>query len=162
MAQNLQSGALAGTDRLTFADSIKEVGAAGPQIASAASGTLVRSELTLAEREATIEFSVALRMREFPEFQERVAKGEIISVEEIATKYCPTKTDRQTVVDWLIAEGFAVQPANEYDLSVFASGSVAQIESAFRMKFARVKFAGLEFTSGFSAPSLPQASQAQF
>ena len=118
---------------------------------------LVRSELTQAEAEATLEFSVALRMRNFAELQARIGKGEIISLDEMATKYYPTAADYETVVDWLTAQGFAVKPADKYNLSVFASGSVAQIERAFGTKFGRVKFAGAEYSSALIAPSLSAA-----
>jgi kumamolisin len=157
IAQTSPSSTSPGADRISFAESIKEVRTALPQLASASSGTLVRSELTQIERSSTIEFSIALRMRDFPDLQERIGKGEIISVERMAAKYYPTTTDYQTVVDWLTAQGFTVQPADPYNLSVFASGSVAQIESAFQTKFARIKFAGLEFTSASTAPSMPAA-----
>jgi kumamolisin len=117
----------------------------------------VRSELTLAESEATIEFSVALKIRDFNELEERIGKGETISLDEMAAKYYPTAADHKAVVDWLIAWKFAVTPPEKYDLSVFASGSVAQIERAFGTKFGRVMFAGVEFTSALIAPSLPGA-----
>ena len=46
-----------------------------PQFASSASATLVRSELTPAEAQATLDFSVALKMHNFAELQERTSKG---------------------------------------------------------------------------------------
>src|ERR1700732_4345681 len=63
-AQTPQSAASAGTDRIIFASSIREVATAETQ-ASGVSATLVRSELTPAEAKATTEFSVALKMRDF-------------------------------------------------------------------------------------------------
>src|SRR5271156_5189139 len=71
IAQTSPSGASTGTDRVSFADSIKELQTTLPQPASASSGTLVRSELTQIESSSTIQFSVALRMRDFPDLQER-------------------------------------------------------------------------------------------
>jgi kumamolisin len=155
-AQTPQPAASAGDDRIIFAGSIREVAPAGPQFASGAPATLVRSELTQAESEPTIEFSVALKIRDFTELEERISNGEIISLDEIAAKYYPT-ADYKTVVDWLTAQKFAVKPAEKYDLSVFASGSVAQIERAFGTKFGRVRLAGVESTSALIAPNLPAA-----
>src|SRR5271165_3829825 len=77
--QTPQPAPSAGTDRITFTGSIREVPTAKPQFASGASATLVRSELTQAEAEATIDFSVALKMRDFANLQQRIGKGEIIS-----------------------------------------------------------------------------------
>ena len=156
-AQIPQTAPSADTDRITFTGSIRAVATAGPQFASRAPATLLRSELTQAESAATIEFSVALKIRDSAELEERIGKGEIISLDEMAAKYYPTAADHKTVVDWLIAQGFAIKPADKYDLSVFASGSVGKIERAFGTKFGRVMFAGVESTSALIAPSLPAA-----
>jgi hypothetical protein len=156
-AQTPQPAASPITDRISFAGSIKGVAIVPPQIASGASATVVRTELTQAESESTQEFSVALKMRDFAELQQRIGKGETISLDEMAAKYYPTAADYKTVVDWLTAQGFAVKPADKYNLSVFAGGSMAQIERAFGTKFGRVKFAGVESNSALTAPSLPAA-----
>jgi kumamolisin len=152
-AQNPQAAA-SGTDRIKFVGSIRDIVTAGPQVASGPSATLERNELTQTEATATLEFSVALKMRDFAELQNRVSKGEIISFDEMAAKYYPTAADSRTVVDLLIAQGFAVKPPDKYSLSVFAAGSVAQIERAFETKFVRVKSAGVEYSSAMIAPSL--------
>jgi kumamolisin len=152
-----QPAASAGTVRIRFTHSTREVSTAEPQFGSGDSATLVRMELTQAESEATTEFSVALRMRNFADLQERIGRGEVISLNEMAAKYYPTAADYKTIVDWLIAQGFAVKPANRYNLSVFASGSIAQIERAFGTKFGRVKFEGVEYSSALIEPSLPAA-----
>jgi kumamolisin len=157
-AQTPRPAASAGTDRITFGGSIREVATAEPSFASGTSATLVRSELTQAEAEATIEFSIALRMRDLAALQERIVKGEIISLDEMAAKYYPTAADYKTVVDWLISQGFVVKPPDKYNLSIFASGSVAQSERAFGTKFGRVKFAGVEYSSALIAPSLSVAT----
>jgi kumamolisin len=154
-AQTTQFAVSTGNNRITFTGSVKEVATAESQFISSAAGTLVRSELTQAEADATIDFSVALRMRNFAELQERISKGEIISLNELAAKYFPAPTDYNAVAHWLTSQGFAIKPADEYNLSVFARGSVAQIERCLGMKFVRVKFAGVESTSALTAPSLP-------
>jgi kumamolisin len=146
--QPIQSGASPGSNRVTFSESVKEVVA----IPGAA---LVRSELAPAEAQATLDFSVALKMHKFAELQNRVARGEIISLDEIASKYYPTADEYKTVAAWLSSQGFAIKPADKYNLSIFASGTVAQMERVFAAKFGRVKFHGVEYTSALSAPSLP-------
>ena len=156
-AQTPQAPLSASTDRIMFDGSIKEIPVAKPQFASGASPTLARTELTQTETEAILEFSVALKMRDFGELQERINTGEIISLDEMAAKYFPTTAEYKTVVDWLTAQGLVVKRPDKYSLSVFASGSVAQIERAFGTKFGRVKFAGVEYSSALSSPSLPVA-----
>jgi kumamolisin len=143
------------TDRVTFTDSISQVAAIRPLLAPERSASLVRSELTPAETAEKIEFSVGLRMRNLPELQARVSKGEIISFDEMAAKYYPTAADCKSIVDWLTSQGFAVKGLDKFNLSVFASGSVEQSQRAFGTKFSRVRFAGVESSSAMTAPSLP-------
>jgi hypothetical protein len=155
--QSLQSATAPSSDRITFEQSIKEVATAKSQFASDNSATLIRNELSPAEAQTTLDFSVALKMHSLAELQERTIKGQTISFDEIAAKYYPTPAEYKTVVDWLIAQGFAVKSPNKYNLSVFANGSVAQIERAFGTKFGRIEFEGVEYNSALTAPSLPTA-----
>ena len=150
-----QRSAAIDPDRIAFPSSLKEVVTAEPQFGSGDSALLVRSELTQSEAEATIEFSIALKMRDFADLQQRSGMGEVISLDEMAAKYFPTATEYNKVVDWLSGQGFTLKAADKYSLSVFASGSVAQIERAFGTKFGRVKFLGVESSSALIAPSLP-------
>src|ERR1700736_5373921 len=118
---------------------------------------IVRKDLTESERQAPLDFSVPLRMRNFAELQERIAKGEIISTKEMDAKYFPNTADYQTVVDWLVAQGFGVEPQAKCNLRVFAHGSIAQVELAFGTKFGRVKFEENETSSALIPPSLRAA-----
>jgi Pro-kumamolisin, activation domain len=106
--------------RITFANSIKEpVTATTNAPVDKNVPTVVRSQLTDAENQATIDFSIALKMQNFAELQERVGIGEIISQDEMRTKYFPASGDADSVRRWLIAQGFEVQPSAQYELSVF-------------------------------------------
>jgi len=142
--------------RTAFTDSIKEP--ANVTVNGAVNKnapTVVRSQLTDAEAQATIDFSIALKMRNFAELQQRVGMGEIIPLEEMEVKYFPASTDVESVRQWLIAQGFEALPAARYELSVFARGTVAQLQRVFGVTFARVQFRGEEHTSAVTAPSLP-------
>jgi kumamolisin len=119
------------------------------------SPVVVRKELTESERQAPLDFSIPLRMRNFAELQQRITNGEIISAEEMDAKYYPTAADYQMVVDWLAGKGFEIEPRTKYNLSIFARGSIAQVELAFKTKFARVRFDGNESSSALIPPSLP-------
>ena len=55
-----------------------------------------------------LEFEVALKMRNFPELQQRIKKGELISPQEMAEKYNPLAADEQAVVDWLKSQGLTI------------------------------------------------------
>jgi kumamolisin len=142
--------------RSMFSNSIKEpVTAAATASVAKNLATVVRSQLTDAETQATIDFSIALKMRNFAELQQRVGMHEIISLEEIRAKYFPAVADVEKVRQWLIGQGFQVQPAAQYELSVFARGTVSQLQQVFGVTFARVQFRGEEHTSAVTAPSLP-------
>ena len=145
-AQSLQPG----TERVTLPDSIRE-SPAGAQGAAA----LVRSKLSQAESETTMEFSVALRMRDFAALKERIARNEVISADEMAAKYLPTAADYANVAKWLATQGFSVKPATLDRLSIFATGTVAQLQQVLGTKFGRVNMAGAEYTSALTPPSLP-------
>jgi len=146
--QPIQTEASPGGNKVMFPESFKEVTA----VPGAA---LVRSELAPGEAQTTLDFSVALKMHNFAELQNRVARAEIISLDEIASKYYPTEDEYKTVAAWLSSQGFAIKPPDKYNLSIFASGTVAQIEHAFATKFGRVKVGGVEYTSALKAPILP-------
>jgi len=85
-AQSPQPSSSPGADQIAFSESVVRFQSDTNQKAAA---TLVRSELTQAESEATMEFSVALKMRDFAALKERIAKNEIISPDEMAAKYLP-------------------------------------------------------------------------
>jgi kumamolisin len=143
--------------RTAFADSIKEPAQIPANTAAVpkSTPTVVRSQLSDAETQEPIDFSIALRMRNFAELQERVSMHEIISLEEMRAKYLPDPADVDKVRQWLIAQGFEVQPSVRYELSVFARGTVAQLQRSFAVTFARVQFRGEEHTSAVTPPSLP-------
>jgi kumamolisin len=156
-AQVPQPAAPTGPERVTFVQSLITVPFQATKSATTLSATVARTELTQTEHSARLQFSIALKMHNFAELQGRIGKIEIISPFEMAARYYPTPADYKMVADWLISQGFAVKPAEKCNLSVFASGSLTQIESAFGTKFARVKFDGIESSSALIAPSLPAA-----
>ena len=53
----------------------------------------------------TMEFGIALRMRDFAGLQARVANGEIISRAELENAYLPLQADYDAIVAWLEGEG---------------------------------------------------------
>ncbi len=151
-AQSPQSGAAAGPERVTLTDSVAGIEARPNRPAPA---TLVRNDLTQPESETSMEFSVALQMRDFSGLKERIARNEVISPQEMAAKYFPTEADYARVANWLATQGFSVKPATSDRLSIFATGTVAQIERILGTKFGRVNMAGSEYTSALTPPSLP-------
>jgi kumamolisin len=116
---------------------------------------VVRYALTASERNAILQFSVMLRMPNFDELEARIANGEQIPPNEMATRYLPSASDYAAVEAWLKGQGLTVatEDPNHRDISV--SGTIAQIENSLGVHFARVATADGQFTSAISAPSLP-------
>jgi kumamolisin len=116
---------------------------------------VTRKSLKSDELSAKIEFEVALKMRNFDEFQGRVNKGERVPPQERAAKYDPLASDYQATIDWLKAQGFEITQTDVCHLAVFARGTVSQIQSAMNVNFGRVSLEGKEYTSAISEPSMP-------
>jgi len=116
---------------------------------------VIRADLTAAESAAPLDVEIALRLRNFPELQARVQRGEAIPYAELVEKYLPDAADSARISAWCQSQGLSVQPADAHPLALFVRGTVAQVGSAFATRFARVKRAQAEVTSAVTPPSLP-------
>jgi hypothetical protein len=116
---------------------------------------ITRSTLTAQETAETMDFEVALKMRNFAELQARVARGERISAQEMEAKYDPSPTDVKAISDWLTSQGFALTRHDTNPLALFARGTVDQIQKAMGVSFAKVSYEGKTYTSATTAPSVP-------
>jgi kumamolisin len=116
---------------------------------------MVRQTLTPSEQNATLQFSVVLKMPNFDELEARIANGEQIAPDEMAARYLPSAADYATVEAWLKGQGLTVvtEDPNYRDISV--SGTIARIQNSLGVNFARVTTADGQFTSAINAPSLP-------
>ncbi len=116
---------------------------------------ITRQALQAAETAAPLDFEVALKMHNFAELQARVAHGQRISPQEMATKYLPTAAEYAQVTAWLNAQGFAITRQGKSRIGVFARGTVGQIQTKMQVTFARVSNGSTEFTSAITAPTVP-------
>jgi kumamolisin len=149
-AQNISAG------WVRFPNSVRAVPLAGaPTTPGLPQPRLLRPSLTDTEMGADLVFEVAFRMRNYDELRGRVARGETISFRELATRYEPLAGDYNAVADWLQQQGFSIVRRDPRHLAVFARGPVRRVAQAFRVNFGRVTFAGGEFSSALTAPSLP-------
>jgi hypothetical protein len=139
VAQSPQPGVSSPSGRVALVNSVVAVPANPVQAGAAA---LVRDVLTPDEAQSTVEFAVVLKMRDFAALKERLARNEVISAGEMAAKYLPTAADYTKVAEWLTAQGLSIQPATLDRISIFASGTVAQIQRVLGTKFGRVNMLG--------------------
>ena len=140
----------------TLQGSIKQVSAApatGP--VNPHRPFISRTTLHEDEKAAVMDFEVALKMRNLPELQNRVAHRERISAQEMASKYNPPAADYQKVVDWLTGQGFEITRRDSNHLAVFALGKVSHIHDAMNVTFARIALEGKEYTSAITPPQAP-------
>ena len=143
--------------RVLSPESVKEIPAGQTAAAGLHQARILRMALSAGESSAPMDVEVALRMRNMAELQARVARGEIISREEMSAKYFPLAADYDAMAAWLTAQGLAVMRNDDMRLSLFARGTISQLKQAFQVEFARVTTDEGEFTSAVTAPSLPAA-----
>ncbi len=133
--------------RVTFAESIGDV----PANAAPTVHPLAASEMAA----GTIDFSVALRMRNAARLQEHVARGETISSEEMESTYLPLADQYAALKKWLQGEGFTIVQEDPNRLSIFVRGTLAQIEKSLQTKMVGVTVDGVNHFAAKTAPSLP-------
>lgn len=103
----------------------------------------------------TVEFQVALRMRDLVGLRTQIAAGESLSNAQMIADHFPLASDYQLVVDWLAAQGLTVERTHPNYLSIEVRGTVAQVSRALGTEFVRVKVDGKPFVAARTAPSLP-------
>ncbi len=118
---------------------------------------ITRSQLDSGELDTSQRVSFALRLRNFGELEARIASGEILSLEEMAARYFPLPETWRKVARWAETQGLKVEPEDLSRLTVTATSTVAQVQTALQMRFARVHGTDMqEHTSAVTAPSIPE------
>jgi kumamolisin len=118
---------------------------------------VTRNTLKDAEAAAPLEFEVALKMRNFPELQARIAAGGRVSPQEMAARYEPLAADYDAVTAWLTTQGLTITHRDSHHMAIFVRGKINQVQQALHTSFARVSVHGQEYTSAITAPSVPAA-----
>ncbi len=114
--------------------------------------------MTAAHAADRIGFNLPLALRDQAELEARVNRGEVLSGEELRTKYFPLPTDYAAVAVWLRGEGFVVDEFGGAPLAVFAHGTAAQVQASFGVELSLVTGAdGADHVVTRTAPSLPAA-----
>ena len=109
------------------------------------------------EQTQTMEFSVALRLRNFDEMQTRISRGEIIPRAELVRRYLPLPADYRAVVSWLRTQGFVITHDDPSRLAVHARGRLNQITQSLQVHLVNVTGSdGRSYHAADTAPSLPQ------
>jgi kumamolisin len=143
-------------ERVDLPGSVVDVPTAQTNAAGQPQAHVTRTDLAPEETNATMEFEMALQMRDLDELQARVANDERIAPDEMAEKYSPLPEDYAAVEEWLTSQGFSITQRDPGRVVIFAKGTVAQVADAFGVTFARVVGQhGAEYTSAITTPSVP-------
>ena len=73
-------------------------------------------------------FSLEIPSEKTADLEECVARGEVVSPDELQRNYAPNAADRDKLVKWLKTQGFDVTGMSHDGTSVYARASVKQIE----------------------------------
>src|SRR5437667_7131042 len=91
------------------------------------------------------------------ELEERVAKGEVIPIDEQEKKYGADAASADALVAWLTKEGFKVSHVTPDHTTIYASAPVSQVEASLGVHTVRVTRDGQTYTAASDVPSLPAA-----
>ena len=140
------SAAPALTDRILLTDSIVPL---TPQ----AEATV--RPLAIQQLGESMEIEVALQMRSRPKLMAKIARGEIISSEEMDREYLPLATEYELVRKWLAAQGMQITgtPANR--LSIYVRGTILQLQQSFQTDFVQINVDGANWRAARTSPSVP-------
>jgi kumamolisin len=107
------------------------------------------------ETKMTISFSLAIPQDAHDELEAAVAKGEVVSLDDLNTKYAVPAIEVDPLVSWLKSQGYEIVRVSKDGTSVFARATVTQIEQSLGVQMVRVTKDGITYTAARNAPSLP-------
>ena len=147
IAALMVAGTVMGAERTTFTNSLAPM----PAKVSAA-----MSDPTPAQLGERVEIQIPLKMRGYAKLLDRVGKGEKLNRAGFDQDHLPAAADYDAVVKWLKAEGLTITRTDPSRLSVFVSGTVAQIQQSLQVRMGHVKLDGHGYHVARTHPSLPK------
>jgi kumamolisin len=104
-----------------------------------------------------LSFSLGLPPGVEKELEERVDKGEVISPDEMKTKYSVDAATADALETWLKSEGFTITEVTPDRTTIYASAPASQVEASLGVHMVRVTNDGQTYTAASDVPSLPEA-----
>ena len=142
-------------DRKVFADSVTPL---PPTDGPTHLGLMVaRARPETGKERMTVVFSLALPDSAQADLQKMVAEGKIVAPKQLARNYSADAGDAKALTSWLKSEGFKIEKVSDDRTSVYAEGTVEQIEKSLAVKMVRVTKDGITYTAAQDAPSLPKS-----
>ena len=117
---------------------------------------VVRNKLTQVELAAPQTVCLGLQIRDAERLRERVLRGEVLTPTQLIAEHMPSLAEWQDVANWAESQGLTILQHDPSHMTVFAKGSVSQIQNALNVQFAKVAGVdGNEYTSAVTAAALP-------
>jgi kumamolisin len=146
------TGGLQMSDRKVFADSVTPL----PEQGLTTHGLMVNAAKPEHRNEKMkLLFSVAIPADSQADLEDRVARGEVVPIDELNKKYVGDATDIKGLVAWLKGQGYKVTHVTPDNTGVYAEASVDKIAKSLAVNMVRVTKDGLTFTAAQNAPSMP-------
>lgn len=141
------------SDRKVFQDSVTPL----PETSGLSpSGLMVNAaEASHRAEKMTILFSLSIPPETQAELEDRVARGEVVPLDELQKDYVPDAADREALVTWLKKHGYKINHVSADGTGIYADATVDQIEKTLDVKMVRVTKDGITYTAAQNAPSLP-------
>src|SRR5436309_666699 len=109
-------------DRKVFADSVTPL---PPQEGLAPNGLMVNATSAQHREESmTLLFSLSIPADAQKNLEERVARGEVVPIDELQKRYVPAKAKVKSLVDWLKKQGYKIEKVSGDGTSVYARATV--------------------------------------
>src|SRR5438128_8936023 len=90
------------------------------------------------EEPMTVLFSLALPKESHDDLEARVARGEVVPLDELQQKYRPNPEDIEALQSWLTTQGYEIVRKSDDGTSVYARASVDNIEKSLHVNMVRV------------------------
>jgi kumamolisin len=100
-------------------------------------------------------FSLSIPADAQAKLQQMVADGKVASPQDIAKNFSADPADAKALSSWLKSEGFKVDKISGDRTSLYAHGTVEQIQKSLNVNMVRVTKDGITYTAAQDAPSLP-------
>jgi kumamolisin len=144
-------------DRKVFTNSVTPLPPTiSPAPTATAHGLMVAAAQPQDRKETmTVLFSLAIADDAQKELEQAVAQGKVVSPKELAKKYSASADDAKSLVSWLKSEGFKIEEISSDRTSVYARGTIDQIQKSLAVNMVRVTKDGITYTAAQDAPSLP-------
>jgi kumamolisin len=107
------------------------------------------------DEEMALSFSLAIPQQAHDELEAAVARGEVVPLKDLNTKYAVAETQVDPLVTWLKSQGYTIVHIAQNRTSVFARAKIGQIEKSLGVQMVRVTKDGITYTAARNAPSLP-------